>query len=551
MSIARPLAVGLLLTFGALVARAADQTLLGNQLAVKNPSTAVRRQIVVKAREHDSPNTIVGDPVAAGGSLTITANGGAPTAQTYLLPNGTSGFTQKPFWSGDAASGFKYRDARGENGAVKLVRIRKTGDGTFTLKVVASGKLSTVGVLPPDPGASGCVLLRLDDGDTYSVAFVAGDGVVVNDGGRLYKHSKVGLEGTCVPPPPTTSTSSSTSTSSTTTATTTTVTSTTCGPNADGGPDRLRITAGAAGTDLDLGLSGQFHNFPLVSGSSLELCLAGCDGVSDTTCEVTGAIVSGSPTFGPPHPVLASNVPVCIVTRVASATGTADEATGDISLGGTVVADVFLTSTTAVCPQCTAGTCDGGANAGMPCTVDATYPVLPSSGTTQLYDLSSTCVPDGPPETVAIASLALTSGATSPLHGAMPCPGQLQSSFCGVGACNATCTGTACVATVPDPIEPSQMVCIDARGGISQTCCSNNTLKPCFARDEHDDFIRTGRATVPQPPLPDSSHPKTHEAVLASTFCIPPTGKSAVDLTAGLPGPGAMLLHGTAEWTKE
>jgi hypothetical protein len=92
-------------------------------------------------------------------------------------------------------------------------------------------------------------------------------------------------------------------------------------------------------------------------------------------------------------------------------------------------------------------------------------------------------------------------------------------------------------------------VCVDARGGLSQAGCNADTTRPCFARDGNDDLIRSGRATVPQPPLPDASHPKTHVAVLASAFCVPATGRSTIDQVAGLPGPGTMLLHGTIEWT--
>jgi hypothetical protein len=34
--------------------------------------------------------------------------------------------------------------------------------------------------------------------------------------------------------------------------------------------------------------------------------------------------------------------------------------------------------------------------------------------------------------------------------------------------------------------------------------------------------------------------------VLAATFCEAATGSSIIDTTAGLPGPGALLLSGTA-----
>jgi hypothetical protein len=546
----RNLAVASLLAFGSLIAHAADQTILGNRLAVKNPSTVVRRQVVIKAKENESTNTIVGNPVGLGGSLTIALNGGSPSAQTFLLPAGASGFTGKPFWSGEPSSGFKYRDTKGENGAVKLVQIRKAGNGRFTLKAVLSGKLNTLEVLPPDPGTSGCAVLRLNGGDTYSIAFLADDGLVTNDGGLRYEHRRVALEASCIPPTPTTTVTTTSTTILASTTTTSSSTSTTCVPNADGGPDRLVITVGSADTDFDFGFTGLFHNFPLPSGGRLELCLSDCDGTTDTTCAALGPVDAGL-TFGPPHPLLSSNIPICIVNRWAGPiTGTADEATGEIALSGSVLADVYLTAQGAVCPQCQNGTCDSGANSGMPCTVDATYPVLGPSGT-ELYQLSSTCTP-APGDlrnTLALATPSLTSGITS-LPGPTPCSAQ-QPDQCGAIGCGTTCTGTACVATIPDPTDPSQMVCVDARGGISQACCNGNSTIPCFARQGNGDLTRAGRATVPQPPLPDPGHPKTHVAVLASTFCIPATGSGTIDFLAGLRGPGAMLLHGTAEWTKE
>ncbi len=75
---------------GARPAGAADQTILGRQLVVKNPlgeaASTGKRQLVVKAREIGSPDTIVGDPTAAGASLSIMVNGGTPSMQTFALP---------------------------------------------------------------------------------------------------------------------------------------------------------------------------------------------------------------------------------------------------------------------------------------------------------------------------------------------------------------------------------------------------------------------------------------------------------------------------------
>jgi DNA-binding beta-propeller fold protein YncE len=194
--------------------RAADQTILGAELLVRNPEpifNPAKRKVVATAKEVASPHTIVGNPVAAGASLSITANGGTPSAQIFALPAGMSASTGQPFWSGDAVSGFKYQDPRGENGPVTTVLLKKSGSGQFRVKVVVGGKLGLgleIAVLPPNPGTDGCVRLEIGGGDTYHVRFGA-DGQVTNNGAKQFKVSKPTVEGTC---PTTTTTTTSTTT---------------------------------------------------------------------------------------------------------------------------------------------------------------------------------------------------------------------------------------------------------------------------------------------------------------------------------------------------
>src|SRR6185503_17118519 len=132
---------------------------------------------------------------------------------------GISPMTGKAFWTGDAVAGFKYKDPKGENGPVKSAQI-KVKNGVFQLKAAASGKLGPVNLLPPDPGTSGCVLLEIAGGDSYSVLFA--DGSVSNKAALGFKVKRPTLEGTCV--------ASTTTTTSTTTSTSTTTTI----PDADG-----------------------------------------------------------------------------------------------------------------------------------------------------------------------------------------------------------------------------------------------------------------------------------------------------------------------------
>jgi hypothetical protein len=169
----------------------------------------------------------VGDPTADGATLTVRAEGETPSEQTFELPQGTNA-KGKPFWSGDATKGFKYKDAKGENGPVTAAAIKKSKKGVFTLSFNAQGKYGPVSVVPPDPGEGGCVLLELTGGDSYSVRFAPGDGKVTNKNG-LFKVTNPADQGTCVTAPTTTSTTvvTTTTTITTTSSTPTTIVTTT------------------------------------------------------------------------------------------------------------------------------------------------------------------------------------------------------------------------------------------------------------------------------------------------------------------------------------
>jgi hypothetical protein len=94
---------------------AADQTVRGRQLVVADldPVGSGRRVILASAAEPNSPNTITGDPTAAGSValLEVIADGAHASAQVFALPQGT-GRGGRPFWRSLGRSGFAYRDAR-------------------------------------------------------------------------------------------------------------------------------------------------------------------------------------------------------------------------------------------------------------------------------------------------------------------------------------------------------------------------------------------------------------------------------------------------------
>ena len=170
-----------------LIAHAADQAILGSKFLVKNPGSPAARRIVVRAKETDSGDTIVGNPVTGGATLTISAYGGSSSSQTLKLP-AVSPTTGKAFWSGDAVKGFKYKDSKGENGPVKVVQVKKSKHASFTIKIVVDAKLGAVSVVPPNAGSGACALFEIGGGDSYSVRFA--DGVNDNKAATQFKVTK-------------------------------------------------------------------------------------------------------------------------------------------------------------------------------------------------------------------------------------------------------------------------------------------------------------------------------------------------------------------------
>ncbi len=175
-------------------ASAADQAVRGKVLLVKG-GEASKRKVVVKAKENGSSATIVGDPTVDGATLVVDAIGGSTNSQTFNLPTGTSVATGKPFWSGDATKGFKYKDRDGENGPVKVAKL-KSKNGKFLFKAVMLGKIGDVTLQPPNEGSRGCALLTLGGGDSYSVRFA--DGKIKSKGEKQFKVTNPGNVGTCI-----------------------------------------------------------------------------------------------------------------------------------------------------------------------------------------------------------------------------------------------------------------------------------------------------------------------------------------------------------------
>jgi hypothetical protein len=324
-----------------------------------------------------------------------------------------------------------------------------------------------------------------------------------------------------------------------------------CPANPQGGPDQLTLTIGDTGNDLDTGFSGLSHNFLNVSGSQLKYCLTGCDASTNSVCQASGSTGSvdsslNGPAFGAPLPLFSAGVAVCVVNRFGDATiqGVANVATGAFDGTATpllLLSDTYQGSSNQVCPKCVNNTCDSGRNQGQSCQVEGTVVVNnPPTVNNVTYNLSRSCLPAtsnllGTPN----VNLPLTT-ATSTLSGnangnGFPCPGQAKHDSCQGGTCTVDCS------TKPDP-----------KGGINQTCCSSGSGTPCFPTGPGSagQIVRNGSAVVPAPAWPDPTYPKSAPGTVAATFCIQATGSITVDATAGLPGPGATLLAGTAQYTK-
>src|SRR5262249_10108912 len=132
-----------------------------------------------------------------------------------------------------------------------------------------------------------------------------------------------------------------------------------CPPNPSGGPNQMTLTLSDHGTDLDLGWTGIYQNFPFPGNTTLTICLTGCDAHVNPSCAGDGPTGEGSvngPTLGPPIPLMASGVPVCLVNRYSGpVTGSVNIETGAIgsgsALGVFLDSNVYLTVPNGVCPR--------------------------------------------------------------------------------------------------------------------------------------------------------------------------------------------------------
>jgi len=301
-----------------------------------------------------------------------------------------------------------------------------------------------------------------------------------------------------------------------------------CPRNPAQGPRALILDVAATGTDFDQGWTGLLHNFTFATGAKLTYCLSGCNRAGNPNCIGEGSTGAGSlngSSFGPPVPLVAAGIPLCLTYTFAEPqlNATYNVASGSFVGSIPLTSTVFVTTPAHVCPQCIGGQnfgdrgmCDSGQNAGEPCLLEGFQTVG-----TDVYFLSSQCLPLGGAGAESRIDLPFTTVSQS-LMPPPPCPGQSQ-----LDNCSAECICDGCPGQKPP------------HGGINQCCCQDGDRQPCFPAM----VMRDGTQAVAEPRWPDERYPKsTNGAVLVSVLCIPGTSIFNLDFAAGLPGPAAMRL---------
>jgi len=175
-----PFGLGMaLLALAGSPARAADQTVFGALLMVKNNLDPTKRLVKYLGKELVHSATVQGDPVSNGATFEVVLEPefGTGSQQCFTLP--ASG------WRPISTYGYKYNDGTGANGPVKVATIKRTPSGTFILKLVATGAHGPITLVPPIRTAKGDVGFVVGGGgDRYCSTF---GGTPVSNGVSQFK----------------------------------------------------------------------------------------------------------------------------------------------------------------------------------------------------------------------------------------------------------------------------------------------------------------------------------------------------------------------------
>ncbi len=359
-----------------------------------------------------------------------------------------------------------------------------------------------------------------------------------------------------------------------------------------------------SGADLDTGWTGTAHDLAVQKGSKITGELSNCDGVNDFDCDFFGNVGSACSTdptqpclqdsdcssgfcvvntFGPPLPLSAGGVPACVVNRFATdVTGTYNLQTGSANLFTHLSSLVYLGITVnRPCPICDCGqanpqNCQIGDSgtcsdlSGSPaCKVEGTGPLGPTSSSCN--PTSSSNVSGGgldipfTPVTTGTSTFASNQTCDGSGHTSEQCwcDGQPQANSCAAACDGGSNNNKKCTSDADCPGAPAgackplcRQIASEAVGEgecivgpIVQTCanapqigcqtdsnCPSGT-GPCQSKNQRcfmDPIVRVGT-------------PSTTLNRSVSTFCIPATSASAINNTAGLPGPGAISFPASVD----
>jgi hypothetical protein len=287
-----------------------------------------------------------------------------------------------------------------------------------------------------------------------------------------------------------------------------------------------------------------------VTFSKIDICSGTTIGLTNTTSSDAGVTnrtcTSANCLYGAPLPVpnpTASVLSTCVVNIVAKdAVGFGDCSTGEINLNLPLSSQLYLTGdlldgtqpdrpdVTGIqpCPICVddgLGTnrCKGGPNHGNACTPE-------TSVLGEAYPTSQDCPPPGTAIGALSVPFALTTGAETKTQTTL---GGQTNAFCGF------CRDVDDTLAFQSPPVPCTS---------SADCTSDPVFEGCQQRDpgafNNGDVAEITETGTSPGDLRDASG---HTGTLVSVFCLPPSGVSIVDTAAGLPGPGATSLPGTAQ----
>jgi hypothetical protein len=190
----------------------ADRLILGKRITVDDPTTLERRRVRGSGKEATSDVLALSDPRAGGATLTVIANGGTASSETFVLD--AVGWTA-------SGSGYRYTGPTGADGdSVKRVVVKRTSSGTATITITMRGDVGTqgIGVVPPNPGSSGGFILDVAGGDRYCIQLGgAAGGTTRRDDARRWDVRNATTQPGC-PLPEATSTTTTTTTTPTTTS---------------------------------------------------------------------------------------------------------------------------------------------------------------------------------------------------------------------------------------------------------------------------------------------------------------------------------------------